>query len=812
MRLRVILIGSLLAASHASAALPGAALRIPADSYAVATVRMGAVLEKSAYLTTREWAPLLERAEELVPAVGPFLRDFNASGIRLQAPWHFFIRGGLKKGDPLTLGALFIAEDKDKLAGHVAKLAEPARLLPRKGKNFTTYVAPGSTFGVAHSGRVFALLGVGPKNLDGTDPADRVEQTARKLLTSAPAKLSKPLAEHLAKPADVSLYFDGESIAELLRLNWPPGQWKNLLPILEPTLKGKLSARLTAQTGRVVLDLENPDQSLSGDEAENAGLPSAMLDVLPGDAPLLVALSLDSDEFRLSILEGLNTLLAGLPGSDLTTESPLPGFDATLKQLLQAPSGSFALALGSFHRPPPVPADPSKPIEPPPAPTPAFLAGAGIDSSFALEQILAGANANGSLEKLLAANRLHLVKKSDSLWLASPEFKREAERGRGLRTLSKHRRELLAKHSVVLDVDTRSLSKSIRETRAANFDLLKTLSIVDDTDRLRLTGNRRSAQAVLKLRDPKANGWQVFGRHLAQEIIDSINDNLFLAISQNRAADVVTAVNEGALLNAPDRFGHSPMHYAAYKGNPAIVEYLIEKGGRPNARGRHESTPLHSASWGRNRRVLEILLEHGGEADARTDEGETPAMTATLRGEKDLLEILLALSADPHATDAHGTGLKDLAAAGGHKEIFEMLDKIGVKSENSLHLAAGLGDFAGMEKLLDEGEDVNVRDGFGATPLLIATVAGREDVVEYLLDRKADPALSAKDGYTFMHGAAFSGKKSLIRKALSLGMDVNARYGPEGVTPVDVADEEAPEAVQYLRSHGARTAWELGRP
>ena len=814
MRLHATLLGGLLAASQASAALPGAALRIPADSYAVATLRTGVVVEKSGYLDTPEWAPLLERAEELVPAVGPFLRDLNASGIRLQTPWHFFVRGGLAKDDPITLGALFIAEDKEKLAGYVAEMAKPARLAPRKGKNFTAYVSAGSTFGVAHAGRVFALLGVGPNNLDGADPADRVEQTARKLLATPPAELPRPLAQHLAKSADLSLYLNGESIAELLRLNWPPDQWKALLPALGPLLQGKLSARLTAQTGRVVLDIEDPDKPSDNGEENKAGpgLPPAMLDVLPGDAPLLAAISFESDALRAALLDTLNTLLASLPGSDLTTDSPLPGFDASIGQLLEAPSGRFALALGSFHRPPPPPIDPTKPPAQSSTPQTAFLIGAGIDSPFALSQLLAGSNANGSMEKILATNRLHLVKKADSLWLASPEYKREAEHGRALRTLGKQRRELMTKHPVVLDLDVRALSRSIRDTRAANFNLLKILSIADEAERLRLTGDHRSVQVVLKLRDPKANGWQAFGRHLAQEIIDAANEDLFTAISQNRAADVVAAVNAGALLNAPDRFGHSPMHYAAYKGNPSIVEYLIDKGGKPDARGRHDSTPLHSASWGRNRRALEILLEHGGETDARTDEGETPAMTAALRGEKDLLEILLALSADPHATDDHGMGLADLAAAGGHKEVFDMLVKIGVKTKNPLHVAAGLGDFTTIEKLLEEGKSVNARDGFGATPLIIATVAGREDVVEYLLDRKADPTLSANDGYTLMHGAAFSGKKSLIRKALSLGVDVNARYGPDGVTPVDVADEDAPEAIQYLRALGARTAWELGKP
>jgi cytohesin len=241
------------------------------------------------------------------------------------------------------------------------------------------------------------------------------------------------------------------------------------------------------------------------------------------------------------------------------------------------------------------------------------------------------------------------------------------------------------------------------------------------------------------------------------------------------------------------------------------VEYLINKGGDPNARGRHDSTPLHSAAWGRNRQVLEILLENGADVNARTDEGETPGMTASLRGEKETLEILLALSADPHAKDKHGTSLAELAAAGGHKPIFDMLLQIGVKVEHPLHVAAGLGDFKAVKEFLDMGEDVNARDGFGATPLILAAVAGREDMVDFLLERKADPTLPAKDGYSFMHGAAFSGKKSLIRKALSLGMEINARYGPDGITPVDVANEDT-DAAAYIRAHGGRTGWELGRP
>ena len=83
-------------------------------------------------------------------------------------------------------------------------------------------------------------------------------------------------------------------------------------------------------------------------------------------------------------------------------------------------------------------------------------------------------------------------------------------------------------------------------------------------------------------------------------------------------------------------------------------------------------------------------------------------------------------------------------------------------------------------------------------------------MVDFLLSRKADPKLSAKEGYTLMHGAAFSGKKALVRKALSLGLEVNPRYGVNGITPTDAAEDEG-DALPYLRALGGRTAWELGR-
>ena len=80
---------------------------------------------------------------------------------------------------------------------------------------------------------------------------------------------------------------------------------------------------------------------------------------------------------------------------------------------------------------------------------------------------------------------------------------------------------------------------------------------------------------------------------LGQEIIDRRNARLFTKPSPKMTfKSLQQAVQMGALINANDHFGHSPLHYAAYKGNAGFVEFPFQNGGNPNARSKHLSTPL----------------------------------------------------------------------------------------------------------------------------------------------------------------------------------------------------------------------------
>lgn len=74
-------------------------------------------------------------------------------------------------------------------------------------------------------------------------------------------------------------------------------------------------------------------------------------------------------------------------------------------------------------------------------------------------------------------------------------------------------------------------------------------------------------------------------------------------------------------------------------------------------------------------------------------------------------------------------------------------------------------DRAAIEKLLNSGQSLEVRDGFGATPILAAALIDDWSTVEYFLLRGADPLATDRRGFT----VAFLAQTSRV--------DLDGRYG-----------------------------------
>ncbi|CAF0970998.1 unnamed protein product, partial [Adineta ricciae] len=105
--------------------------------------------------------------------------------------------------------------------------------------------------------------------------------------------------------------------------------------------------------------------------------------------------------------------------------------------------------------------------------------------------------------------------------------------------------------------------------------------------------------------------------------------------------------------------------------------------------------------------------------------------------------------------------------------------------ESRLHLACK--EKNGLRKVkqfISEGDDINLQDNHGWTPLHEAANHGHVDIVRYLLDCKANINIKANNGITTLIDACNSGRLDIIEVLLSYGAKTNIRTN-NGYTAVD---------------------------
>ncbi|MDH7598335.1 MAG: ankyrin repeat domain-containing protein [Sedimentisphaerales bacterium] len=104
----------------------------------------------------------------------------------------------------------------------------------------------------------------------------------------------------------------------------------------------------------------------------------------------------------------------------------------------------------------------------------------------------------------------------------------------------------------------------------------------------------------------------------------------------------------------------------------------------------------------------------------------------------------------------------------------------------SLHAAAEAGDIEAISAMLDQGNDVNLRDNRGYTPVIAAAAGGHAKAVGLLLQRGADLNAVDNAGNTALHVGAAYGQVDVCRLLLQNGARVDAR-NYAGLSPLDIA-------------------------
>ena len=305
---------------------------------------------------------------------------------------------------------------------------------------------------------------------------------------------------------------------------------------------------------------------------------------------------------------------------------------------------------------------------------------------------------------------------------------------------------------------------------------------------------------------------------------------------------VKVLLEHGADVHLQSRsWGWTPLHFAVsvmttgYAKGTAIevVQLLLDQGADIRAQDNEGRTPLHLAvtydeddddgfhelvaMLGSERPpvgatdMVEFLLDSGADIEALSNERETPLISAAAGSRKpDVVRLLLSRGADVQTVSYRGESACQAASRMGWLVDTDVMPQLcgefGIwLTENFWRDATSID----VQRELDAGAEVNIRDGRGETPLYKAVLWNpTPSVVELLLDRGADvDAAERRFGWRPLHMAARKGDRIVVALLLGWGADLHAKGG-HGDTALHLASQfasgaEGLETVRLLLDRGA---------
>jgi len=126
-----------------------------------------------------------------------------------------------------------------------------------------------------------------------------------------------------------------------------------------------------------------------------------------------------------------------------------------------------------------------------------------------------------------------------------------------------------------------------------------------------------------------------------------------------------------------------------------------------------------------------------------------------------------------------------------------------------LFYAAERGNLTDVQDALNGGADVNAKNTFGLTALMMASYGGYTlgsyaEIVKLLLDKGADVNIKTKEGITALMEASSDGSAEVVKLLLDKGANVNIKDSKGKTALVIAKDKGKTEIVVMLERAGAR--------
>lgn len=191
---------------------------------------------------------------------------------------------------------------------------------------------------------------------------------------------------------------------------------------------------------------------------------------------------------------------------------------------------------------------------------------------------------------------------------------------------------------------------------------------------------------------------------------------VFDLIEHGQTAELAAQLASHAqLAEAQNPDGISALRAAVYHHQPAIRDLLLPY--------LPELDIFDASAVGDTGRIQQLLSFDPSLVASHSCDGWTPLHLAAAFADEETVRLLLSQGADAHARSHN-----DLASQPLHACI------------------ARFGSLASARDLIESGADVNATQSGGVTPLHLAAAQGKLEMVEFLIQNGASPAIRAADG------------------------------------------------------------------
>jgi len=253
-----------------------------------------------------------------------------------------------------------------------------------------------------------------------------------------------------------------------------------------------------------------------------------------------------------------------------------------------------------------------------------------------------------------------------------------------------------------------------------------------------------------------------------------------------------------------------------------IARILVDKGADINKTKVHVSSLLHAAAGCGNTAVAKFLVEAGADWREKDHWGKLPVYDAAEHGSRETVEYFLSLEGEDVAEKIDLNILLHRAAAYNGVDVVQLLLEKGANvnsrdSSGRTPLGNAVRYYMNrlvMKFLIENGANVNSKDNEGQTPMHYAMYSNHimlcKEGAEILLNSGVDVNAQDNQGNTSIHIMAKRGSKELVQYLLNNKANINI-VNSEGKTPLDTAiiNEKKEDFIKFLRSLGAKTGKEL---